>query len=201
MPHISPVRSVVYRLLIAAAVCFASLACDRTTERSATGDHHAETSADGPHHGAVPRPSKALDNAFARSITPLVNGGAYLAALSGGTWYLKDGLAERVGVIGTAADSEAFASSFDLDVTPLLNGGAYAFSLPGRGVWLLRGAHAWRVAEGVVPQQARDSVTGSPFYALYVHELQRRREIERDHEEEEDAKINEPTQDDPPDSP
>ncbi|HEY8793804.1 MAG TPA: hypothetical protein VIM15_02580, partial [Gemmatimonadaceae bacterium] len=57
------------------------------------------------------------------------------------------------------------------------------------------------VSEGVIPQQAHDTAGGSPLYALYVHELQRRRKLVRDHEQEEDAKLNDPSQAEPPDSP
>jgi hypothetical protein len=191
----------VFRIVAVIATGSAMFACDRAANELGAHERHPDTTSNPARHRIPSKPLRGLDDALPTSATPLVNGGAYLSALSGGTWYLKDSIAERVRVIGTVADSEAFASSFDLDVTPLLDGGAYAFSLPGRGVWLLRGAHAWRVTEGSVPQQARDTAKGAPFYTLYIHELQRRRALIRHQQDDEDSKLNDAAGEDAPDSP
>ena len=108
------------------------------------------------------------------SVTPTTDGGAYIAAVDNGLWYVRGVEAVKVKFIDT---SEAPVDFFAPEITPLFNGGAYAHSVLDNSIWLLSEGSATKVQEvAALSNQPRTGSVG--FFPMYVIERQQRKEAE-----------------------
>jgi len=127
----------------------------------------------------VQKTPASFSETFFTSITPTADGGAYVAGLASGLWYMRGSEAVKVRFPDTSTNR---TGSLLLEITPLIDGGAYAHSILDKTLWLLREGTAERVTE--VPSLSSRPHTGSvSAFPLYVTERQKRIEAEEKLEE------------------
>jgi hypothetical protein len=155
-------RTTLFRLSLTVVFVFIVVACDRSPSRS-------------PKRVELKRPITFAEARFMR-VVPVVDGGAYAAALmDGGVWYVNG--AEAVRVSGLPADV------FPIDVVPLAEGGALAFaSLSDKGPWFLEHETATPILEVTQRTQKRAAIgaTGAAkgLWVLLQHEAAKARAAE-----------------------
>ncbi|HEY2295150.1 MAG TPA: hypothetical protein VGM86_30980 [Thermoanaerobaculia bacterium] len=113
-------------------------------------------------------------------MTPTADGGAYIATLDAGLWYVRGVEAVRVHFNDPGSQNRDSAKLDLLEITPTVDGSAYAISPSNEGLWYLKEGQAYRVSESAGIRAQAYKSSGDKFFSLYIAELKKRRSASED---------------------